>query len=69
MKGETVFYDGRIVPTEGFRTFIYDIDGNQKLVNSWTEYLHHISMGIWFPKKGDIKTVEQDKPIRKKRGS
>lgn len=51
MEGETVVYDGRIVPKEGFRVFIYDIDGNEKLVNTWDEYEEHISDGTWYTYK------------------
>jgi hypothetical protein len=48
MEGETVLYDGRIVPKQGFRVFIYGFDGQTKLVESWEEYQENISSGVWF---------------------
>lgn len=76
MEGETVVYQGRIVPKSGFRVFIYDIDGNEKLVNTWDEYQDNISTGIWYAhkdcrknlihKNDDIIEIESGK--NKKRG-
>lgn len=48
MKGEIVQYDGRAVPKEGFRVFIYGFDNQTKLVESWEEYQKCISSGLWF---------------------
>ena len=70
MKGESVMYCGRLVPTEGFRTFIYGIDGAKKLVESWDEYLNCISLGIWFSTLSEANSLiptPEDKP-KKKRG-
>jgi hypothetical protein len=64
MKGEMVIYNGRTVPTEGFRVFIYGYDGQQKLVNSWKEYQSHIETGLWFPTKDAV----PEKPKLKKKG-
>jgi hypothetical protein len=55
MTGEHVQYDGRIVPKDGFRVFIYGVDGAQKLVNSWDEYIKEIGTGVWFSKKDQVK--------------
>lgn len=60
MKGETVLYDGRVVSKEGFRAFIYGMDGKTKLVNSWDEFQESMSSGLWFPSKDKI-------PKRKKK--
>jgi hypothetical protein len=58
MTGEHVIYDGRLVPKEGFRVFIYGHDGKQKLVESWAEYEKHIQTGIWFSTKVDAKNKQ-----------
>lgn len=51
---EMVKYLGRIVPKEGFRVFIYNINKEQKLVESWEEYLKEISSGLWHPSLQDL---------------
>lgn len=55
MTGEHVIYDGRLVPKEGFRVFIYGSDGKQKLVESWSDYENHLATGVWFSTKADVK--------------
>ena len=76
MIGISVFYDGRQVPRENFRTFIYDSENKKKLVNSWDEYLEEIQSGIWFSSERNLVSEESDekteiphKQKRKKRGS
>ena len=59
MQKETVVYDGRIVPKEGFRVFIYSFDNQTKLVESWDEYQEHISSGIWYAKKNTPEMIRQ----------
>lgn len=54
MKGESVVYCGRLVPVEGFRTFVYDFSGKQKLVNSYLQYEEAIQSGLYFSKKDKI---------------
>lgn len=76
---ETVMYDGRIVPRDNFRTFIYGINSQPKLVNSWSEFQEHIATGLWFSSLGDVpvelpiescKEVVTSKPKgRKKHGN
>lgn len=64
MEGETVMYDGRVVPKEGFRVFIYGFDNQTKLVESWEEYKNHISSGVWFTHKNfdrQDKSLESNK--------
>ena len=81
MEGVPAVYLGRIVPKEGFRTFIYSPDGSQKLVESWDEFESHMETGIWFatpeetqgskevpqasPKKGRQSEVKQDDSLSK----
>jgi len=45
---EMVSYQGRMVPKEGFRAYIYGTTGEAKLVNSYLEYEEHIQTGAWF---------------------
>lgn len=59
-----VMYEGRLVPVENFRAFVYNAQDEQKLVNSWSEYLIETSSGIWFSSK----EIASEK-IRKKRVS
>jgi len=48
---EWVSYCGRQVPKENFRVFVYSLNDEQKVVNSWDEYQEAISSGVWFPTK------------------
>lgn len=48
MKGQTVFYLGRPIQKEHFRTFIYDANDNKKCVESWQEFEEEMASGIWF---------------------
>lgn len=48
---DMILYDGRVVPKEGFRAFVYGPDNAQKLANSWIEYESLISSGLWFSTK------------------
>lgn len=64
MKGETVLYNDRVVPKEGFRAFIYGFDGKTKLVNSWQEFENEVSSGLWFSSKDKV----PEKVKQKKKG-
>lgn len=68
MEGETVMYDGRVVPKQGFRVFIYGFDNQTKLVESWEEYQEHISSGTWFAYKDAPELIKSmNKPKKKDR--
>lgn len=54
-----------MVPKEGFRAYVYAIDGTQKLVNSYKEFEEIVSSGIWFPQKPIVE--EKVKPKKKGR--
>lgn len=54
MEGESVKYNGNTHLKQGFRTFVYNKDGEQKLMNSWVEYEAHIAAGLWFTNRFDI---------------
>lgn len=51
MQGMQVIYKGRSIAKEGFRAFIYGLEGQKKLVNSWHEFESAMSSGIWFAAK------------------
>ena len=61
--GERVIYNGRPVAKEDFRTFIYGLNKEKKLVNTWDEFETHISSGLWFARAEDVIS----KPITKAR--
>lgn len=63
-KEEIVKYDGRYVPKNGFRTFVYSLN-EQKLVNSWEEYEEHMLSGIWFSDKKSAEEFGKNKPKKK----
>jgi hypothetical protein len=63
MTVEYVVYQGRNIPKEGFRAFVYSIDGQQKLVNSWAEYQTEIRSGLWFSKKEFPVEAQQEKSV------
>lgn len=62
MLGQCVVYEGRNVPKDGFRAFIYSING-KKLVNSWDEYLEHMSSGIWVSNIDDLNKLTSEEPV------
>jgi hypothetical protein len=48
MKGTPAIYLGRIVEKKNFRTFVYGVDGQKKLVESWDAFEAAMQSGIWF---------------------
>lgn len=68
MIGKAAVYKGRVIPKEHFRVYIYAVDGEKKLVESWDEFEAHIGTGIWFADEQDAKTripVEKPKRVKK----
>jgi hypothetical protein len=63
----TVMYDGRVVPVEGFRVFVYGPDDTQKLANSWKEYQELIASGLWFSHKDKVVTAKKEAPRESKK--
>lgn len=51
IKNEMVKYDNRIVPKQGFRAFVYNVDGQRRMANSWNEFESYVQTGIWFSSK------------------
>src|SRR5665213_572141 len=56
---DMVSYQGRMVPIEGFRVYIYAANGETKLVNSYIEFEEHIQTGAWFTSKERLLEHEQ----------
>lgn len=63
MQGESVTFQGRVVPKEGFRTYIFNADMQRKLVNSWSEFQKNMATGLWFANKEDIKPKKKRKKV------
>lgn len=59
---EHVLYLGRMVPEKAFRVYIYSVNGEKKLVNSWAEFESEISSGKWF----DTMPKADEKGLKKK---
>ena len=66
-----VFYLGRWVTRDHFRTFVYNSTG-QRLAKSYSEFSELISSGVWFAEVKDIpseipssndETLEQDEKV------
>lgn len=55
---DAVVYNGRLVPRERFRTFIYHAEGNKKLVESYSEFEEHLKTGVWFSTKEAISKIK-----------
>jgi len=64
-KTEDVMYLGRWVPKQGFRTFVYDKNGDQKLANTYSEYESMIATGLWFAVKPENKPPIKPKEVKK----
>ena len=63
---EMVTYLGRKVPRNGFRTYVYSSDGQQRLANSWDEFDALVHSDTWFSTKDEAQT--QKKPRKKTEG-
>jgi hypothetical protein len=59
-----------MVPKAGFRVFIYNKDGKEKLVNTWTQFEDHMQTGFWYASKEEIQKLEEldemDDKVKKK---
>lgn len=53
-EGKHVLYNNRMVPVEGFRTFVYGPQSQKKLVSSWDEYTQAVKSGQWFSHPNDV---------------
>lgn len=57
-KEQFVEFQGRTVPKEHFRTFVYGRDG-QRLMNSYEEYNAHIASKEWFDTEEEVPPIKQ----------
>lgn len=62
---DDIMYLGRWVSKQGFRTFVYDENGMQKLANSYPEYEEMIATGLWFAEKPSNKPEIQSMRAKK----
>lgn len=53
MEGTPAIYLGRIVEKKNFRAFIYNADGQKRLVESWEEFEANMESGVWFATHGE----------------
>ena len=58
-----VLYLNRWVSKNNFRAFVYK-ENEQKLANSYDEYLKLIESGLWFSSKDEI-NQEVEKPVKR----
>jgi len=63
---ETVFYNGQHVPKNHFRTYIFNVNGEKKLVESWKDYEFHIDTGVWFKSIDELPKTEKRKYTKKR---
>lgn len=59
-KEEFVTYQGRVVPKEYFRVFVYNHNG-QRLIKSYEEFQAHIASKQWFETKAEIPPIKSPK--------
>lgn len=60
-----VTYQGKQVPREHFRVFVYNEKNEPKLANSYDEYLELTGSGLWFDEKAAI--TQKPKRVRPSR--
>jgi hypothetical protein len=60
-----VDYQGRMVPKESFRAFIFNAQGEKKIVNSWDDYEAHLSTNEWFNEVPITQPLAKEKSKRK----
>lgn len=58
MQGESVIFQGRMIPKAGFRTFVYNKSNSKVLLNSWDEYEQAMKTGDFFDEPQAIKDNE-----------
>jgi len=72
MKAVPAIYLGRVVEKKNFRAFIYGINGERRLVESWDEFEANMQSGLWFASLEDagaskaINVVSAKKRTRQK---
>ncbi len=59
MDESQVNYQGRVVQKHGFRAFVYAKENKRKLVESWDEFINHVSTGDWFSSPEELQATEE----------
>lgn len=67
MEGEFVVYEGRKVPKDNFRAFVYGTDNKRKLVESYEQFEEAMASGIWFATNDEVHAIASIKPKDKKK--
>ncbi len=57
---DLIEYNGRMVPKEGFRAYVYHRDGHSKIANSWTEFELYCASNDWFATQDEALSRPQD---------
>lgn len=57
---DQVEYQGRWVPKEHFRVFVYNKSG-ERLVNSYEEYQEALASGLWFSTQDNVPSFKLKK--------
>lgn len=60
-----VEYMGKLFPEEGFRTWVYGLEGKEKLADSYEEYKELVGSGLWYDRKSDV-PAPQPKEVEEK---
>lgn len=59
-----VLYNGRMVPKEGFRAYVFSFDGQKKIADSFEEFEELISSGVWFTHADKVPEIKKQKKRR-----
>jgi len=66
MKGVPATYLGRIISKDNFRAFIYNPNGQIRLVRSWEEFEANMQSGVWFATQEDAEASKAQSEARSK---
>ncbi len=66
MQGAPANYLGKIVSKKNFRVFIYSVDGQEKLAESWDEFEKNMATGLWFPTVEDANEAALSQDAKEK---
>lgn len=64
---DDVCFQGRTVPAETFRAWMYNTNGERKMANSYEEYAVLSSTGLWFDTKEQASNEVADARTKPKR--
>lgn len=57
-------YMSRWVEKDHFRAFVYNDKGEEKLANSYSEFLQLTGSGLWLEEKPDLQKGKRNVPLR-----